>query len=339
MVGAAPATAGGEHRGQGSVWRMPAQPALARPTRVAGDDRRPPRWRAAVRLAVLVGFLGALVWALASQWAAVRPLLGQLSARSLAAALAAVLAGILATFLCWRTVLSDMGGRLPLVAGARVFFLGQLGKYLPGSVWPVMAQMELGRDHDVPERASAAAVGVFLLIVVGTGLAVAAATAPLLGPDALHAYWWLLAVLPVALLAVAPPVLNRLLGVVLRLARRPPLPAPLSPGGVLRAAAWALGSWLAYGAHIWLLASQFGPVGPPLPIQATGAFAAAWCAGFLLVVAPAGAGVREAALVLLLGGALARPQATVVAVASRLLFVLGDLGWSAVAAVAGRRPR
>jgi hypothetical protein len=27
----------------------------------------------------------------------------------------------------------------------------------------------------------------------------------------------------------------------------------------------------------------------------------------------------------------------VVAVASRLLFVLGDLGWSAVAAVAGRR--
>jgi glycosyltransferase 2 family protein len=309
--------------------------AARRPARAA---RWSPRWRGAVRLAVLVGFLGALGWSLGSQWASVRPLLGQLSVRSLAAALAAVLAGILATFLCWRAVLADLGGRLPVVAGARVFFLGQLGKYLPGSVWPVIAQMELGRDYGVPERASGAAVGAFLLVVVGTGLAVAAVTAPLLGPDALHSYWWLLAVLPVALVAVAPPVLNWLLGVALRLVRRPPLPVPLSIGGVLRAAGWALVSWLAYGAQIWMLAAQFGaPAGLPLILRATGAFAAAWCVGFLLVVAPAGAGVREAALVLLLGGVLARPEATVVAVASRLLFVLGDLGWSAAALLVGRR--
>jgi glycosyltransferase 2 family protein len=300
--------------------------------------RRPPRWRAAVRLAVLAGFLGALAWSLAAQWAAVRPLLGQLSVGPLGAALAAVLAGILATFQCWRTVLAELGGRLPVAAGARVFFLGQLGKYLPGSVWPVMAQMELGRDYEVPERASGAAVGVFLLVIVGTGLAVATAAAPLLGPDA-GGYWWLAAVLPVALLAVAPPVLNRLLGAAVRLARRPPLPAPLSTAGVLRAAGWALLSWLAYGAHVWVLAGQLGAGGPLLLAGATGAFAAAWCAGFLLVVAPAGAGVREAALVLLLGGVLARPQATVVAVVSRLLFVLGDLGWGAVALLAGRRPR
>ena len=317
---------------------MASQSELAEPARPARAARRPPRGRGAVRLAVLAGFLAARAWSLTTQWPAVRPLLGQLSIRSLAAALAAVLAGIYATFLCWRAVLADLGGRLPVLAGARVFFLGQLGKYLPGSVWPVMAQMELGRDYGVPERASGAAVGVFLLVVVGTGLAVAAATAPLLGLEALHAYWWLLAVLPVALVAIVPAVLNRLIGVALRLARRPPLPAPLSTGGVLRAAGWALVSWLAYGTQLWVLAGQFGsPAGPPPLLRATGAFAAAWCAGFLLVVAPAGAGVREAALVLLLGGVLTRPEATVAAVASRLLFVLGDLGWGAAALLVGRR--
>jgi len=124
---------------------------------------------------MLAGFLSTLGWALAAQWGAVRPLLGQLSVPSLGAALAAVLGGIVATFLCWREVLADLGRRLPLAAGARVFFLGQLGKYLPGSLWPVMAQMELGRDHQVPERASGSAVGVFLLVLVGTGLVVAAA--------------------------------------------------------------------------------------------------------------------------------------------------------------------
>jgi glycosyltransferase 2 family protein len=293
-----------------------------------------------VRLAVLAAFLGALGWSLAARWEEVRPLLGQLSMPSLAVALAAVLAGILATFLCWRAVLADLGGRLPVAAGARVFFLGQLGKYLPGSLWPVMAQMELGRDHQVPERASGAAVGVFLLLVVGTGLAVAAVAAPLMGTDAVQAYWWLLAVLPLALLAVVPPVLNRLLALAVRLARRPPLPVPLSTAGVLRAAGWALASWLAYGVHVWVLAGALGAGGTLLAARATGAFAASWCAGFLVLVAPAGAGVREAALVLLLGAVLPRSQATVVAVLSRLLFVLGDLGWSAVALVgAGRRPR
>ena len=292
-----------------------------------------------VRLAVLVVFAGALAWALAAQWGTVRPLLGQLSPASLAGALAAVLGGILATFLCWREVLADLGARLPVVAGARVFFLGQLGKYLPGSLWPVMAQMELGRDHRVPERASGSAVGVFLLVLVGTGLAVVAAAAPLLGPDAVHAYWWLLAALPLALLVLVPPVLNRLLALVVRLARRPPLPRPLSAGGILRAVAWALVAWVAYGVHVWVLTGQFGAGGLALVARATGAFAAAWCAGFLLVVVPAGAGVREAALVLLLGGVLTRPQATVVAVVSRLLFVVGDLGWAAVGLVAGRRRR
>jgi uncharacterized membrane protein YbhN (UPF0104 family) len=315
---------------------MPRHPELLEPARAA---RRPPRWRGGLRLALLVAFLGALAWSLGAQWGAVRPLLGQLSAWSLAAALAAVVVGILATFLCWREVLAGLGHRLPVPAGARVFFLGQLGKYLPGSVWPVMAQMELGRDHHVPQRASGAAVGIFLLVAVGTGLAVAAVTAPLLGTDAVHAYWWLLAALPLVLLVAVPPVLDRLLALLLRLARRPPLPEPLSTAGLVRAAGWALASWVAYGAHIWVLAGQLGAGGPLLGARATGAFAGAWCAGFLLVVAPAGAGVREAALVLLLGGVLTRPEATVVAVLSRLLFVLGDLGWGAVALLAGRPSR
>ena len=318
---------------------MPTSPDLVRATGAPHPARRPPRWRTGIRVAVLVVFVGALGWALSSQWGAVQPLLGQLSAPSVAAALVAVLGGILATFLCWREVLADLGGRLPVVAGARVFFLGQLGKYVPGSLWPVMAQMELGRDYQIPQRTSGSAVGVFLLVLVGTGLAVVAVAAPLLGPDAVHAYWWLLAALPLALLVLVPPVLNRLLALVMRLARRPPLPRPLSAGGILRAVTWALLSWVAYGVHIWVLAGQFGAGGLPLLARATGAFAAAWCAGFLLVVAPAGAGVREAALVLLLGGALTRPQATVVAVVSRLLFVVGDLGWGAVALLLARRRR
>jgi hypothetical protein len=275
--------------------------------------------------------------ALVAQWEDVAPVLGRASPPATAAAMAAVLAGIFATFRCWRAVLTGLGVRLPTSAAMHVFFIGQLGKYLPGSIWPAVAQIELGRDHQVPERTAGAAVTVFLLLIVATGLAVTTALAPLLDPGAVHAYWWLLAALPLALLVVAPPVLNRLLALALRLARRPPLPSSLSTGPVLRAAGWSLAAWLTYGVHVWVLAAQFGVAGGALLLaRATGAFAAAWCAGFLLLLVPAGAGIREAALVLLLGAAMTRPQATAVAVLSRLLFVVGDLGWSAVALPAGR---
>jgi hypothetical protein len=211
-----------------------------------------------LRLVALVAFLLALALAPRTQWGEVAPLLGRTSPLALAAALAAVLAGIFATFLCWRAVLSGLAVELPMPAAMRVFFLGQLGKYLPGSLWPAVAQMELGRDYRVAERTSGAAVVVFLLLIVATGLALTAALAPLLGPDAVHVYWWLVAVLPLALLVTVPPVLNRLLGLALRLARRPPLPVPLSTGPVLRAAGWSLAAWVAYGVHVWVLAVQLG---------------------------------------------------------------------------------
>jgi len=282
-------------------------------------------------------FLAVIVVVLAGQWQEVRPLLGRLSAPSVLAAMAAVFAGIYGTFLSWRAGLTDLGVRLHVVGGMRVFFLGQLGKYLPGSIWPAVTQMRLGRDYQVPQRASGAAVVVFMLMVIGTGLLVGVPVIPLLGAGAADEYHWLVLVLPLAMVLVAPPVLNRLIALALRVARRPPLPAPLSFGGILRVAGWSIGAWLLYGVQVFVLARQLGADGGwLLLLQCTGAFAVAFASGPLLLVVPAGAGVREAALLLLLGPTITAPRAAVIAVVSRLLFIVGDLAWGGAAVLAAR---
>jgi uncharacterized membrane protein YbhN (UPF0104 family) len=302
------------------------------PTTDAVPPRPGGRWRAPLRLAVAGVFLAAVAVVLAGQWRQARPLLGRLSLPSALAAQAMVLAGIFTTFLSWRAALADLGARPPLRAAMRVFYLGQLAKYLPGTIWPAVTQMRLGRDYRIPPRAAGAAAVVFMLMLVGTGLLVGVPVIPLLGRDPVAEYRWLVLVLPLAALAAAPPVLNRLLGVALRLARRPPLPAPLSPGGILRVAGWSLASWACYGVQTYVLARQLGAEGGALALlEYTGAFAAAFASGPLLLVVPAGVGVREASLLLLLGSAITAPRAAVVAVVSRLLFVAGDLAWSAVA--------
>lgn len=307
---------------------------------VAAAARRPVSGRSVLRVLIAVVFLGAVVAVLAGQWQDVRPLFSRLSVLSVAGAAAAVLAGIFATFLAWRALIADLGFPLPWTGAMRVFFLGQLGKYLPGSVWPIVAQMELGRDYRVPPRASGAAVVIFLLVVVGTGLVLAVPLLPLLGNAALEQYWWTMLVLPAAVLVATPPVLNRLITVALRLSGRQPMPRPLSARGISRAAGWSLLAWVAYGVQVWILAQQLGAQpGVHLLLVSTGAFAAGWAIGFFFVVAPAGAGIREAALILLLAGVLSTPQATVIAVVSRLLFTMGDLVWCLPAFVLQRRRR
>jgi glycosyltransferase 2 family protein len=258
--------------------------------------------------------------------------------------LAAASAGLLAGMLAWQVVLADLGSRPAPGVAVRIFFLGQLGKYLPGAVWPLLAQMQLGREHDVPRTRTLTVGLVSLALSLLAGLGTALVTLPFVGRETLTQYWYALLALPVFGLILVPAVANRLLGEALRLARRPPLERPLSARGLAGGLGWAVASWACFGLHLWLLTREVGADGPALLALCLGAFALAWCAGFLLVLAPAGAGVREAVLVLALAGELGTPAALLVALASRAVMTLGDVLWSGVALVletadrARRRP-
>jgi glycosyltransferase 2 family protein len=288
---------------------------------------------------VLLTVLAFVAVVLVDRWQELGAVLARLSLLAVGLAIAAVLGSLLCSFLGWRAALAGLGSRLPLGGAMRVFFLGQLGKYVPGSVWSVVAQVELGRDYGVPRRSSGTAVVIATLTALATGLAVAGAGLPLLGSDAYGRYGWALLMLPVALAVLWPPVLNRLIAVVLRLARRDPMPVSLDLRAIARVTGWSLATWALFGIHVWILALSVGAGGASLPLEATAAYAGAWCIGFLLVVAPAGAGAREAALVFLLHPTMPSTAATVVALTSRLVVTVADVAWGLVALGAERRRR
>jgi uncharacterized membrane protein YbhN (UPF0104 family) len=293
--------------------------------------------RKAVRLGFLAVALGFGVWAIASQWQAVSDGFARLSWPLLAGSLAAVLAALAAGMMMWRALLADLGSPLPLRDAAKVFFVGQLGKYIPGSLWPVLAQMEMGRDLGVPRPRSAAAFFLTYPVYLVTGLLVAVATLPAFAGDSVSRYAWLLVLLPVLAVGLRPKVVNGVLGLGLRLLRRPPLERPLSGRGVLASAGWAMAGWLAYGVHLALIVGGLGVGGPKAVALSFGAFALAWCLGFLVVVAPAGAGVREVAMIAALAPVLDRGSAIAAALCSRLIVSIGDLLCAAAAGAAARR--
>ena len=68
-------------------------------------------------------------------------------------------------------------------------------------------------------------------------------------------------------------------------------------------------------------------------------FALASAIGMLSIVIPAGAGVREALLVILLVGMLTAPAAAAVAILMRFLTVLADIVWALSGWLWGRAHR
>lgn len=95
--------------------------------------------------------------------------------------------------------------------------------------------------------------------------------------------------------------------------------------GVLVGSGWSLVSWLVYGVSLWVIAVAAGaPAGESLPLCLAGV-ALAMTAGFLVVIAPSGIGVREAVLVVVLAPVLAAGPALGVALVLRAVFTVADL--------------
>lgn len=287
-----------------------------------------------LRILVALLAVGLLALSIGRQWDAVLDAFRRMGPGWFALSLAAALVGLLFTSFAWRTVLADLGSPVPVRAGMRVFFLAQVGKYLPGAVWPFVAQMELGRALGVPRRRSALAGLIFVGLHCATGLLVASVTLPFAGREVAEHYWWVLALTPVLLVVLHPRVLSALLDRVFTLLRRPPLEHRLTLGPTLRACGFLLVTWVFYGLSLLALARPLGLHGGSSFALATGGYALAWSAGVLVLgLVPAGIGVREAVLAAVLLPVLPSAAATAVVAASRLVQTLGDALWALVAGV------
>jgi glycosyltransferase 2 family protein len=171
-----------------------------------------------------------------------------------------------------------------------------------------------------------------LLTSLCAGLLAALATLPFLPTGATGDYRWAFLAVPVLLALLHPRIVNASVGRLLRLTRRAPLERALSARAVVLAMVWALLSWVLLGLQVWLLAIRLGAPPGRAVLLSVGGFAFAWSAGFLVVIAPAGAGVRELLLVAVLTSLITPGAATAAALVSRVLMSVGDLVLAGVAA-------
>jgi uncharacterized membrane protein YbhN (UPF0104 family) len=281
--------------------------------------------RRALRVAWFAILFVGLALALRARWAEVREELATLEAGRLWLSMGVALLGVGASSGIWHQMLTGLGERLPLRVSLRIFFVGQIGKYLPGAVWPAVTQTALAREHGMAPRATVSAVTLFLWVHLISGAALAVPVLALSGRLPLAT----IVTLPVLVALLTPRLLGWSLQMLFRIARRRPLRQLPDATHLLRGCGWALAMWVCYGLHLQLLTGAVGdPVGP---VTGAAVFAAAWVVGFVLLIAPAGVGPREATIVALLP--MSAGAGLVVALVSRLVMSIADAAWAAITAL------
>ena len=280
------------------------------------------------------GFVAQRMW---SQWAEVRDAVAGASLGWIVAAVVLAGAAMTWTAACWQRAMRLLGAEPSRRRTIAWYYAGEIGKYVPGGVWPVLGRGELARRGGVSRRRAYPSVGLSLAGLYLAGLVVATALVPLdlaeqsASPGALA----LLALLPVGLAALHPSVLRLARRLLVRLTGRgadvvvPPWRATL---GLVAA---YVPAWLLVWGATWCTARALVPDPPLLRIGIAATLS--WVAGFVAVPVPAGAGVREAVFVASSG--LPAGIGATVAVGSRLAFLLVDVGGAALTAPWHRRPR
>ena len=241
------------------------------------------------------------------------------------------LLGIGFSALYWDRLLGHLGARPPLGAGLRAYYLGHLGKYLPGKAWALFLRASLVRGHGVSLGLAALTSLYEVLTTMAAGVLVAAVLFALLGTDtgaglhaeALRRLLWMeqpaegglqksVAVLLSVLLFVAivvplhPAIFNRLVHrMSLPFRERDAAQLPhIRLCYLVEGLALTSVGWLLLGAS--LAAALRGIVGEDWPwldvktARLPAIMGLSYVIGFVVLVAPGGLGVREFMLTLLL---------------------------------------
>ncbi len=232
-----------------------------------------------------------------------------------------------ALILAWRSFLTGWGQRLSAWQAARIWTVSSLGKYVPGKVWSVAGMAVLAQRAGVAPWIATASAVMLQALAVGTGVLTVSLTGTSILEDRypwIRFALWTLGILSAAAVALAlSPRFTQLL--LSRLSGAPSLPNPPLRVALLAVIVNLL-AWCGYGVAFWVMTRGLLSETSLTVPQAIGAFTASYLAGLLALFAPGGIVVREAVFILMLQGSLGLATASALAVASRLLLSLTELG-------------
>jgi glycosyltransferase 2 family protein len=317
--------------------------ALSPPVDSSDTEVTPEHTRAGllvwIRRLVVLAVVAYAALQLVGQWDEVSLALARLSWPRLVLACVAVTVGVLLSPLVWQTMLGALDVRVTVQDASKIYLVGQLGKYVPGSVVAFLLQMELARAVGVTRARSFTASLLTAGVVVVASLLAGTLAIPALMANQ-PALLWLFALLPIGLAFLHPVVLTFTVDKVLGLLRRQPLVHRLSGRAIARATALSVVTYAFYGVQLYILAGSqrdsWDLNAGLVLLLCIGSMGLAMTAGLVAFILPSGIGARELVIVGGLSAVMPYGQALALALVSRVVFTVVELAAAGVATLVVR---
>lgn len=204
------------------------------------------------------------------------------------------------------------------------FYVGQMGKYVPGGIWPIVGQAELARRGGVGRGPAYGATATSMLATFLGAVTLAAGAGLVVSERRFVAVLLVLALVVGFACLSSKPVRVRAHEVILAVTKRP---LELPDGGALaRLTVRHLPVWVMFSLmNVLVVVALGGSPDSTTVLDLAVVTCLSWMAGFVIVGLPGGIGVREAVFVSMTTAALGPGLAVSVAVVSRLVSILVDL--------------
>ena len=250
---------------------------------------------------------------------------------------------VIATYLilieAWRATLRVWSETLPFATAARIWFVSNLGKYVPGKVWQIAAMGAMAQRRGVSATAAIGSSLVVNLVSVLAGFAVIAMTAAGRVGSVISAQATesaarsaeltviAIAVAGGAALVLAPVAVPRLAALAGRVSGRGVVIPRVPARAIWVAAGSTLASWVLYGIAFSLFAHGVSQRATGNASSYIAVYTGSYLAGYLALFAPGGVGVREAVLVLAMPrfNLASAADAAVIAITSRLWLTILEI--------------
>jgi uncharacterized membrane protein YbhN (UPF0104 family) len=229
----------------------------------------------------------------------------------------------------WKLILGKLGSGISFPAATRIYSTSQFGKYMPGKVWFALGRMELARAEGVPEKITGISVVLESAFLSVASIVLFLVCLPFYPTHVAALRYASVVLLPAGLVLLYPPLFNRILNFLLVRFKRQPVKLAMNYLDVLVLLALYIVLWVGQTLAMYLLVRSFYPADANLLPVLIGGYAISWMAGFLVLLAPGGLGVREgifyAMLTVYFRDPRPGPMATIIPVVSRLWITAGEV--------------
>lgn len=224
----------------------------------------------------------------------------------------------------WFFLAHSFGMKFSFLSAAKAWSLSQLGKYVPGKIGLLLIRMDV--HSDVPKSTIAIATGVEFITTMAASCFLVLISIIFIPEIASNLIRWICMSLAFIFLVILyPPILQKLSNLGFRLIRREPLNELPSYGFLLKLVGANMLIGLPYGLGLFFAFKCFYSISWNYFLIITSVYYAASLLGVAAIFAPAGIGVREGIVFLILPALISKPVVIFATLLTRIIITITEI--------------